>query len=207
MAITPSITGISLIVLIVMIQCIIAIFLFYKYSKIRNSTILYLGIFNLNAGIIFILSSATVYTNNILLYLIYISFAFSGNVFLVLFVQNTFYKEKKSPLIIILMILILIYTMQLIIIGLNPDLYERLFFVKFIIAILYSSEYLITGIWMAKVSLSEYKKYKTMPISPWIKKRYLLGGISAISYALIGYHYLIYIFAIIDMQNPSRILI
>jgi len=207
MSVTPSITGISIIVFIVMIQCIIALFLFNKYFKNRHTNIFYLALFNLIAGIVLIFSALTVYTNNIILYLIYLTFVFSSNIFLVLFIQNTFYKDKKSPLKIFLMILILIFTFQLVIIGLNPDLFEMVFFIKFILSILYSSEFLITGVWMAKISLREYKKYKPMPLSPWIKKRYLLSGILAISHALIGYHYLIYIFGIIDEQNPNLIII
>jgi len=89
----------------------------------------------------------------------------------------------------------------------NPNLIEMIFIARLTSSILYSSGSLIAGVWMAEISLRQYKKYKSMPLNPWIKKRYLLSGIIAISYALIGYHYLIYIFGTIDSLNPNRTII
>jgi len=95
----------------------------------------------------------------------------------------------------------------LIILVMNPDLIETIFIARLTLRILYSSGSLIAGVWMAEISLRQYKKYKLMPLNPWIKKRYLLNGIIAISYALIGYHYLIYILGTIDSFNPNRTII
>ena len=203
----PTPLGISIFTYVVTIQFLIGFILLYRAFKPKKIPTLYLAIFNFTAGIGFILSALITYTFNPIWYMIFIVITYLENIILSIFTQNTFYKEKKSPFLIILIILTIVLILMIIVLFTNPNPYEMAFIYRLNLSILYSIQHLITGFWYGYVSLKHYYKYKKMEIRPWIKMRYLLGGIAAVAFGMLGPQIFIYTIATIDSFNPNHLLL
>ncbi|MFX1274709.1 MAG: hypothetical protein ACFFBP_04800 [Promethearchaeota archaeon] len=207
MAIPPTILGISIYSYVIAIQFLIGFIILLRSIKPIKISSLFLAIFNFTAGIAFIMSAMIVYTDNPIWYMNFIIFTYLENLFLSIFTQNTFYKEKKSPFLIILIILTMTLIIMIIVLLNNPNPYIMAFNSRLILSILFSIQYLIIGIWYGYISLKQYYKYKKVAIRPWIKMRYLLGGIAALAFGMIGPSIFIYTIATIDSFNPNHLLL
>ncbi|MFX0076453.1 MAG: hypothetical protein ACFE96_13510, partial [Candidatus Hermodarchaeota archaeon] len=110
--------------------------------------------------------------------LIYFILNLSGHTSLIIFVKYTFYTERKSAFPFVFgstMIARIFYVISYIITDLAV-FNEIYMFVKCLATYII----FITSFWLSYASLSTYSKIKRSKISPWIKKRYLMVGISAI---------------------------
>jgi len=109
---------------------------------------------------------------------IYYSINIISYLFLLIFVKYTFYLHRKSPF----RILITTAIIAKIIYTITSVMYE----IEFNLQIRHVSKgcaiYIIaiSSLWLAYSSLSFYKSMKKTEIQEWIKKRYLIIGISAI---------------------------
>lgn len=110
--------------------------------------------------------------------IIYYVYNLTGHFSLVIFVKLTFYNERKSFFTLILVSTLtakICYVITLVIteLTLSAELNNIVQgFATFII--------LYTSLWLSFASFSAYHKIKSSKIQPWVKKRYLIVGISAI---------------------------
>lgn len=108
----------------------------------------------------------------------YISINLTGNIFLILFVKFTFYRDRKSPFFTILSSTI-IAKIAYIIIHIITEFEQSLLFLV-IKACISSFIIFISSFWLLYAAFSSYNNIKKQNIAPWVKKRYLMVGISAI---------------------------
>ena len=109
---------------------------------------------------------------------IYYIFNLTGHFSLIFFVKSTFYTERRSPFYFVLISAIIAKIFYIIAytitdFELSAEMYE-------IVQGLATYIIFITSFWLSFASLSAYYKIKKSEISPWVKKRYLIVGISAI---------------------------
>jgi hypothetical protein len=113
-----------------------------------------------------------------LISIFYFCISLTGNIFLILFVKFTFYKDRKSPFFTILSSTI-IAKIAYLVISIITEFEQSLLFL-IIKACIYSFIIFISSFWLSYASFSSYNKIKKQNIAPWVKKRYLMVGISAI---------------------------
>jgi len=103
-----------------------------------------------------------------------------GLIFVLLFIEKTFYEEKKSPFVIFVICLIVGASMMAIF-----DLWSKVTpskLLEYIRDLSFAISLMITFAWLTYASLSAYKRVKTLEIEPHIKKRYqILGAVAFIN--------------------------
>jgi len=110
--------------------------------------------------------------------IIFFSINLTGHVFLIFFVKFTFYVDRKSPFVILLSSAIIAKIAYIVTYSITEIEQSLLFYVislgigSFII--------FISSFWLSYAALSSYQNIKKQNIAPWVKKRYLMMGISAI---------------------------
>ncbi|MCJ7649736.1 MAG: hypothetical protein MUP85_14060 [Candidatus Lokiarchaeota archaeon] len=113
----------------------------------------------------------------------FISFFFfsinlTGQVFLLFFVKYTFYVDRKSPFFILLPSAIIAKIAYIVTYSITEIEQNLLLYViqrgigSFII--------FISSFWLCYAALSSYHNIKKQTVAPWVKKRYLIVGISPI---------------------------
>lgn len=125
-----------------------------------------------------------------------------GNISLVFFTKYTFYKEKRSPFLVLLALLILLTISFNLLIFFIPFSLPLSFIVSeseivyFYIYLLMNSLFaLLTYPWLGLSSLRYYNSIKNQNIEPWIKKRYQIIGFSSL---IITLNSIVYLFFPID---------
>jgi len=109
---------------------------------------------------------------------IYFIFNLTGHFSLIFFVKYTFYTDRKSSFSFILISVIITKIFNIVLYAITDIELSAVLYLSvqgsttFIIS--------ITSFWLSYASLSAYHKIKRSEISPWVKKRYLIVGISAI---------------------------
>lgn len=109
---------------------------------------------------------------------IYYVFNLTGHISLIFFVKSTFYTERRSAFSFVLTSTIVakifyIITYVITDFELSDEIYN-------VVQGLATYMIFISSFWLSFASLSTYYKIKKSDISPWVKKRYLIVGISAI---------------------------
>jgi len=117
-----------------------------------------------------------------------------GLIFLILFVKRTFYKEKKFifPIILITIIffkgfntvLRILYAFK--IPPTSPVPSDQIPIYYFLVGTL-SIQLIISFLWLSYAELSTYFRIKNYDIEPWVKKRYLILGISSLFFVINGF--------------------
>jgi len=162
------------------------IYLFYRMLKTRLYNLLGLVMF-------FILFSLQFFIQQIS-YLLYAIIAEVSLLFLIDFVKCTFYKEKRNAFPIILVSLLILKFIDLVLRIIfqftvpeshTISISEIPFY--YALAITVSLQIIISISWLSYASLNVYNRLKLQNIEPWIKKRYLIIGISSIFFGLNGF--------------------
>lgn len=109
---------------------------------------------------------------------IYYIFNLTGHFSLIFFVKSTFYTERRSAFSFVLTSAIIAKIFYIIASVITDFELSAEFY--YIVKGLATYIIFITSFWLSYASLSAYYKIKKSEISPWVKKRYLIVGISAI---------------------------
>ena len=110
--------------------------------------------------------------------IIYFSINLTGHVFLIFFVKYTFYVDRKSPFFYILLLAIIAKIAYVLTYSISDSLQSvQLHLISVSIS---SFIIFISSFWLSYAALSSYQNIKKNDISPWVKKRYLMVGISAL---------------------------
>lgn len=109
---------------------------------------------------------------------IYYIFNLTGHFSLILFVKYTFYTDRRSLFSFVLISALIVKIFNVIVYSITDiELSAELYLI-----IQASTTYIIaiSSFWLSFASLSAYHKVKKSKISPWVKKRYLILGVSSI---------------------------
>lgn len=174
---------------VILIICVFVIlftgvFLFYRMVKTKLFNLFGLAMFFILYGIQFL--------GGFLFPFIFAAF-FSQVclLFLIIFIINTFYKDSKSfmPLIVIITFIILkifattiavLYNFKIpLFVSINPSQ----FFIYYMYVTFIVLEVTIPAIWLAYNALKVYRRLKNYDLEPWVKKRYLLIAIPSLIFA------------------------
>ncbi len=176
----------SLQVVWIVLQLVVAIFLLKKMLKTKRYNLVPLILFLIISSlrIFFIVIIPSLFP----IYLLLIQFP---NILLIIFTKLTFYKYKKSPFTILLLILIIVRSIDFIIrlnfnisIPMTYALNESDLIFYYYILFSITISFLLSHGWLGIISLRYYRSLKSENIEPWIKKRYYLISISSLAYAL-----------------------
>ncbi|MFX1274534.1 MAG: hypothetical protein ACFFBP_10770 [Promethearchaeota archaeon] len=100
-----------------------------------------------------------------------------------IFITKTFYKDKKSPISILLAVIVPISIVHWIMSGIYDIGLDRSVFLYFTVRFIYSILLFIAYAWMAYSLIKSYLSIKNNKmVEPWIKARYLL----VITYSAFG---------------------
>ena len=139
-----------------------------KKTKLVNLYALALTLFCETIGYLFYTSIF----NNIFLFYIFISVMWFP---FIIFVEKTFYQDKKSPFKIFLVLTTFLSIITCVIIGIYQFGPVQDLNTLFIGRILFSTVMGITVAWLLYASFTSYIKIKSVEgVEPWIKSRYLL---------------------------------
>lgn len=109
---------------------------------------------------------------------IYYIFNLTGHFSLIFFVKSTFYTDRRSAFSFVLISAIIAKIFYIIAYAITDfELSAELYY---IVKGLATYMIFISSFWLSFASLSAYYKIKKSEISPWVKKRYLIVGISAV---------------------------
>ena len=167
----------------IVLQLIVSAFLLIKMFKTRQFNLLPLILF-------FIINSVRMvvyaFTSFIILYLIMIQVP---NILLLIFIQVTFFRNKKSPFKFFLITLIIVRSIDLCIrlqygitIPMRYPLDESYLIFYYYILFSITLSFLFSHMWLGIISIKYYKSLESIKIESWIKKRYQIIGIASIIY-------------------------
>ncbi|MFX0024672.1 MAG: hypothetical protein ACFE9S_20360 [Candidatus Hermodarchaeota archaeon] len=169
----------------IVLQLIVAIFLLNKMIKTKTYNLLPLILFFLinSTRLIFFLMIQS-------LFVVYLTLIQFPNILLIVFTKLTFFKYKKSPYKILLIILIVVRSLDFIIrlnfqisIPMNYSLDEANLIYYFYILFSITLSFLFSHLWLGIVALKYYYSLKSVYVEPWIKKRYQLIGFGSVIYS------------------------
>lgn len=165
----------------VITSLLIGIYLLYRIKKTRLFHITWLSAFYIFMGIEFFVRMAYLTENKTGIVggmtIAYCSVNLVSYLFLIVFVKYTFFLHRKSPFLVIISTTIIIK----IIFTISSLMYRVEFNLLIFNISKISAVYLIVvpSLWLVYSALSVYKSVQKIEIQEWIKKRYLLVGISA----------------------------
>jgi hypothetical protein len=126
--------------------------------------------------------------------LIYPIIAESSLIFLLIFIEETFYKGLKSPFIFLIIIFVILNIIDSVFRFLYGFKIPLTFFISselvipyYIFVLIVSSQITLTMVWFLFSTLKSYRVINKFEIEPWIKKRYLIILISCFSFNLNGF--------------------
>ena len=161
-------------------------FLFIRMVKTHLKNLFGLAMFFLLFGTQFFLG----FFNIIIIYAIVSEIAL---IFLLFFIRSTFHKESKIffPLAVLLLIILKIVATVLRILyefkipptsPLDPSIIPF----YYLLVLTVSTQLIISFSWLAYAELSMYRRIKSSNIEPWVRKRYLILGLSSTFFILNG---------------------
>ncbi|MFW9929342.1 MAG: hypothetical protein ACFFD1_08125, partial [Candidatus Thorarchaeota archaeon] len=174
----------SLQVVWIVLQLVVAIFLLVKMFKTKRYNLIPLILFLIfsSVRIIFLVTVPALRP----IYLVLVQFP---NLLLVIFTKLTFFRYRKSPFMIFVLILIFIRTVDFIIrlnfnitVPMTRELSESDLLYYYYILFSISISYLLSHGWLGFVSIRYYWTIRFENIAPWIRKRYRLIAISSLIY-------------------------
>ncbi|TFG27034.1 MAG: hypothetical protein EU532_08380 [Promethearchaeota archaeon] len=192
----------------VIVQLFVAIFLLFQVKKTKLKNLWFLIAFFLLNSLEIILIIAGVP------YIIFLMMDFLSNIFLLFFTKTTFYRQRKSIFLYLLVILIILKVLDFAlkifyplsipqIYSLNPS--EVIYYYFYLIII--SAVILASYPWLGYSSLRYYKRIFKEPIAPWIKTRYLIVGISSLIISLNSIFYLLIPVNSMNFETPTAFLL
>ncbi|MFX1278000.1 MAG: hypothetical protein ACFFA3_01190 [Promethearchaeota archaeon] len=170
----------------IVLQLFVATFLLIKMIKTKTYNLLPLILF-------FLITSLRLVFYALVPSLIIITLFLNQfpNILIVIFTKLTFFKDKKSPFKIFLLILIIVRSIDFIIrlifqisIPMTTSLEESNLVYYFFILFSITISFLLSHLWLGIIALKYYYYLKYINIEPWVKKRYQLIGLSSIIYSL-----------------------
>ncbi|MFX1396504.1 MAG: hypothetical protein ACFFAS_05610 [Promethearchaeota archaeon] len=186
MPISPTIPGIIILVFIFFTQLVIGIILVHKALKKRIINLAYLATFSLAIATTFLFLQLMMYTDGYIWAALFTFFTFLSQLVLIFFIQNTYYKQQKSPFKLILLFTLGNFVFIIISQILISSFTLQYTWLLLAYAITYVIDHALVGYWMFYISFKHYYRYKLQNIEPWIKWRYLFVSITGISYAHLG---------------------
>jgi hypothetical protein len=182
------------------IQLITCVFLLIRTIKIKQLSLLPLVLFfffNPLELILIFLTKTSLIVNML------------SNICLVIFTKVTFYRERKSAFIYLLIALIIVKTIDFVLklyipfsIPLNFVVNPSLILYYYLFLVITSLSIILSYPWLSIAALKYYNKIKVREIEPWVKFRYKLIGYSTI---IISVNSLLYLLIPIDTYNWERI--
>lgn len=177
----------------ILTQFIVGGFLTYKIIKIRLFNLFPLILFftlNTLEGIILFMEPPYIFEQTLI---------FISNISLIIFTKYTFFKNTKSKFKIYLYLVLALKTVDFglkfiipfSLVGGKELIGSDLIFHSIFVAIM-CCIVLISYLWLSVTSLTYYNYIKVYKIEPWIKKRYIILGISSLFAALNGIIYLFF---------------
>ncbi|MFX0024670.1 MAG: hypothetical protein ACFE9S_20350, partial [Candidatus Hermodarchaeota archaeon] len=186
----------------IVLQLIVAIFLLNKMIKTKTYNILPLILFFFTNSVRILFSIPSIFPTLTIIYLILNELL---AIWLVIFTKLTFFKYKKSPFKIFLIILITINSIDFIIrlifqitIPLTFYLDDSFVIYYFVVLILFSISFLSSHLWLGITAIKYYNSIKSLNIEPWVKKRYQIIGLSSIIYIFSLFIYYLFPSRLID---------
>ena len=174
---------ITLVLIFIILQLIVGIFLLYKMIKTK--------LYNLLPLILFFLINSLLLLN--LPYLFFHIIAHLPSICIIIFTKYTFYRDRKSAFKIVLGIVIVLKIADFILKLYIPFSFPMRIEIRsteipyyYLYLSIMAGIILISYIWLGYASLNTYKSLKNQSIEPWIKKRYLILGISSVLLSLNG---------------------
>lgn len=165
---------------------LIGIYIFYRMLKTKLFNLFGLAMF-------FIVYPLTFFSQFISPNLIYPIVAESSLIFLLIFIEETFYKGLRSPYLFLIFIIITLNIIDSVFrflygfkIPLTFSISSELVIPYYIFALIVSSQITITMVWFLCSTLKSYRVINKFKIEPWIKKRYLIILVSCFCFALNG---------------------
>ena len=169
-----------------LVLLLIGIFIFYRMLKTRLFNLFGLAMF-------FIAYPLTFFSQFISPNLIYPIVAESSLIFILIFVEETFYKGLKSPFLFLLLMIIILNIIDSAFrfqfgfkIPLTFSISSELVIPYYSFAFIVSSQITITMVWFLYSAFKSYRVINKLEIEPWIKKRYLIILASCFCFALNG---------------------
>ena len=184
MALAPTIPAIIMFISMTTLLLIVGLNLLHKTIKTKIKNLAYLTAFHLGAALAAFFQMFNSYSDELIYNLIVKILYFSCVIFLSLFIRLTFYKDKKSPFALIIVISTVASIVSLIAGIINPTSEKDIFYFlgTFTLDILI----MIATFWYAFIAMKQYAAFKNQTIQPWIKKRYLISSITAACFASSG---------------------
>ena len=127
-------------------------------------------------------------------FMIYAIITGTGYIFLLFFIQNTFYRESNFPFLIILIIMVILRILDFFIrltyeftIPESSILEAGTLPIYYTFMTIVALETMISFLWLARAAYITHKKIKNEDIEPWIKNRYVFIEISSLIFAISGF--------------------
>jgi hypothetical protein len=184
MALTPTIPTIIMFISMASLLLIVGLNLLYKSINTKIKNLAFLTAFHLGAAFAAFFQMFNSYSDEVIYNLIVKILYFSCVIFLSLFIRLTFYKDKRSPFTLILLISTVVFIISLIVGVINPTSIKDIYYFlgQFTLNILI----MIAAYWYGFVALKQYNTFKNQDIQPWIKKRYLISSMTSFCFASSG---------------------
>ena len=192
----------------IVLQLVVAMFLLYKMFKTKryNLTPLILFFIFSSIRIIFLVIVPSLRP----IYLVVVQFP---SILLLIFTKLTFFKYKKSPFTLFLIILIIVRTIDFIVrlnfnisVPMTVDLSESNLIYYYYILFSISISYSLSHGWLGCVSIRYYWTLKSEQIAPWIKKRYHIIAISSFIYLFNIFPFFLFPYKNVDIYAFPNIL-
>jgi hypothetical protein len=183
------------------------VFLLFRMIRTNLKNLFGLGMF-------FVIFATQFFLGFFDLIMIYAILSELALIFLLFFIKSTFHKESKlffSIILTLIIVLKIIDTILRLLFGfkipptssINPSEIPFYYFLVIIV----STQLVISFSWLTYAELSMYLRLKSHNIQPWVKKRYLILGISSTFFILNGF-ILPFIPIVGDFENlPYTILV
>ena len=184
MALTPTIPTIIMFISMATLLLIVGLNLLYKSIDTKIKNLAFLTAFHLGAASAAFFQMFNSYSDELIFNIIVKCLYYLCVIFLSLFIRLTFYKDKRSPFALILVISTVVFIVSLIVGVINPTTIKDMYFFlgQFTLNILI----MIAAYWYSFVAFKQYNTFKNQDIQPWIKKRYLISSITSFCFASSG---------------------
>ena len=184
---TVDIVNYSLQLVWIVLQLSVAIFLLVKMIKTKTYNLVPLILYFMLSSLRALFFGLSAFRQIVFLIIFLAQFP---SILLVIFTKLTFFKYKKSPFKILLIILIAVRSIDFIIrlnfqisIPMTYILDESNLIYYFYILFSITISIIFSHFWLGIVALKYYNSSKSLNIEPWVKKRYQLIGLGSFIYS------------------------
>ncbi|MFX1274236.1 MAG: hypothetical protein ACFFBP_21725 [Promethearchaeota archaeon] len=190
-AVEPTITSVSVFIIMIILIAFIGVYLFYKYTEEKIKELFFLSIFHIAVAIVVLISMLEAYNYGVIYSILVNISYYSSAIFFSIFIHKTFYKEKKSPIYIFLALFTVIFIVSIISALLYvPNSPKDLYYMLEILTI--NIIVILMFFWYGYIAIKQYKELKTQDIQPWIKRRYQISSMTSFCFGTSGLVYIIF---------------